>query len=83
MKCVLSHIDKWIIINDCHLIAVEIIYMKYMLLKDWEPKYKFRTYKLLVHLSAFNMKASHSRDFIFGTLVSPGDHKCSSFMEGL
>lgn len=54
-----------------------------MLLKDWDPKYKFRTYKLLVHLSAFNMKASHSRDFIFGTLVSPGDHKCSSFMEGL
>lgn len=30
---------------------------------------------------AFNIKASHSRNFTFGTLVFPGDHKCSCCME--
>ena len=30
---------------------------------------------------AFNIKASHSGNFTFGTLVFPYAHKCSCFME--
>ena len=30
---------------------------------------------------ASNIKASHSGNFIFGTLVFPCAHKCSCFME--
>lgn len=56
-------------------------YITRLILKN--TKYLNMAHTLLSLFSismVFNIKRSHSRNFTFGTLVSPGDNKCS-FME--